>query len=379
MPLVLTEEQSMLRDSARTFIAENGPITQLRQMRDRDDHEVFCRDLWARFAEMGYTGVLIPEVHGGLGLTPVEAGVVMEEIGRNLTASPFLASGVVSATALTRAGNEAQQAEWLSAIASGERIVTIAFDERSKHDPSHIELSARPAGDGWQLDGRKCFVIDGHAADAFIVAARTQESAGNARGLSLFIVPVDTDGLTIERTAMVDARPTARLVLESVALPADALVGALHGAAPIIEATLDAGRVAAAAELLGLAEAAFARTLRYVKERKQFDRIIGEFQGLQHRSATLYTELAITRAALVHAQQVLAAGGTKAAAATSIAKSRAGSTATLAVQEAVQMHGGMGMTDEFDAGLYMKRARVLQELWGDSDFHADRLARLHGY
>jgi len=379
VPLVLTEEQTLLRDSARSFIAESGPIAQLRQLRDANDQDGFSRDLWARFAEMGYTGVLVPEAHGGLGLGPVEAGVVMEEIGRNLTASPFLASGVVSATALMRAGNQAQQTEWLSAIASGKCIVAFAFDEHSKHDPSRIELSARQTGNGWQLDGSKCFVVDGHAADAFIVAACAQQPTDSAQGLSLFIMPAKTAGLAIERVPMVDSRPTARLVFKAVTLPSDALVGELHGAAAAIEAALDAGRVAAAAELLGLAEAAFERTLTYLKERKQFGRIIGEFQALQHRAATLYTDLAITRAALIHAQQTLAAGGAKVAAAASIAKSRAGTTATLAVQEAVQMHGGMGMTDEFDAGLYMKRARVLQELWGDADFHADRLAWLRGY
>jgi len=379
MPLVLTEEQTMLRDSARAFMNESAPITQLRQLRDTNNPDGFSRELWERFAEMGYTGVLVPEAHGGLGLGPVEAGVVMEEIGRNLTASPFLASGVVSATALMRAGNPAQQAQWLPAIASGKSIVAFAFDERGKHNPSHIELSAKQTGQGWQLDGSKCFVVDGHAADAFIVVARTQPATDSSQGLSLFIMPAKTAGLAIERVSMVDSRPTARLVFESVTLPADALVGELHGAAPAIEATLDAGRVAAAAELLGLAEITFERTVTYLKERKQFDRIIGEFQALQHRAATLYTDLAITRAALIHAQQTLAAGGAKVAAAASIAKSRAGSTATLAVQEGVQMHGGMGMTDEFDAGLYMKRARVLQELWGDADFHADRLARLRGY
>jgi alkylation response protein AidB-like acyl-CoA dehydrogenase len=380
MPLVLTEEQTMLRDSARAFMSESAPIAQLRQLRDTDNPDGFSRDLWARFAEMGYTGVLVPEAHGGLGLGPVEAGLVMEEIGRNLSASPFLASGVVAATALMQAGNPAQQTEWLPAIASGQRIVAFAIDERAKHNPAHIELAARQSGNGWQLDGNKCFVVDGHAADAFIVAARTQPTAGNAQeGLSLFIVPAKSAGLAVERVSMADARPTARLTFKQVTLPADALIGQPHGAGPVIEAALDAGRVAAAAELLGLAETIFERTLNYLKERKQFDRIIGEFQALQHRAATLYTDLAITRAAVINAQQTLAAGGPKAAAAASIAKSRAGSTATLAVQEGVQMHGGMGMTDEFDAGFYMRRARVLQELWGDADFHADRLARLRGY
>ena len=379
MSLVLTEEQTMLRDSARTFLAENGPITQLRQLRDANDNDGFSRPLWERFAEMGYSGALVPEAQGGLGLGPVEAGVVMEEIGRNLTASPFWSSSVVSATVLTQAGSAQQQRTWLQAITKGQSIVALAIDEHAKHRPTQIALAADAAGSGWALTGSKCFVVDGHAADAFIVAARTRGQAGDADGISLFIVPAATPGLQVERVAMLDARPTARLRLDKVALPADALLGPLHGASVALEAALDAGRVAAAAELLGLAEAAFERTLAYLKERKQFGRTIGEFQALQHRAATLYTELAITRAAVIHAQQTLAHAPNAAAQAVSIAKSRAGTTATLAVQEAVQMHGGMGMTDEFDVGLYMKRARVLQELLGDADFHADRLARLRRY
>jgi len=379
MPLVLTEEQTMLRDSARTFLAERGPISQLRQLRDTSDADGFSRPLWARFAEMGYIGVAVPKAQGGLGLGSVEAGVLMEEIGRNLTASPFLASAVVAATALTQAGNASQQDEWLPAMAAGERIVALAIDETAKHRPGHITLAAGAAGDGWQLDGRKCFVVDGHVADAFIVAARTRGNADDRDGISLFIVPANVAGLEVERVAMVDARPTARLHFGKVELPGSALLGPLHRAAVALETALDAGRLAAAAELLGLAEVAFERTLVYLKARKQFGRIIGEFQALQHRAATLYADLAITRAALIHAQQSFAGDTAQAAGAVSIAKSRAGTTATLAAQEAVQMHGGMGMTDEFDAGLYMKRARVLQEMFGDADFHADRLARLRGY
>lgn len=379
MSLVLTEEQTMLRDSARSFMSESAPITQLRQLRDANDADGFSRPLWERFAEMGYSGVTVPEAQGGLGLGPVEVGVIMEEIGRNLTASPFWSSSVVSATVLTQAGSADQHSAWLQPITTGQGIVALAIDEHAKHRPTQIALAADAAGSGWTLTGSKCFVVDGHAANAFIVAARTRGQASDADGISLFIVPAATPGLQIERVAMVDARPTARLRFDKLELPGDALVGPLHGASAILEAALDAGRVATAAELLGLAEAAFERTLAYLKERKQFGRTIGEFQALQHRAATLYTELAITRAAVIHAQYTLANAPGAAAEAASIAKSRAGTTATLAVQEAVQMHGGMGMTDEFDVGLYMKRARVLQELLGDADFHADRLARLRRY
>jgi len=379
MALILTEEQTMLRDSARDFLADNAPISQLRQLRDSRDAIGFSRPLWQRFAEMGFTGILVPEAHGGMGLGHVEAGVVMEEIGRNLSASPFFASSVVAVTAIRHAGTDAQQAQWLPELAAGKRIATLAVDEHSKHRPDGIALRATKSGDGWRLDGSKTFVVDGHAADWLIVAARSAGGAGDAQGITLFLVPRDAAGVEVERVAMVDSRPTARIAFNGVALQASAVLGTVGAGAAALQAALDAGRAAAAAELLGLADAAFERTVAYLKERKQFGRLIGEFQGLQHRAAMLYVDIELARAAVLKAQQSLDADPAKAAAAVAVAKARAGTSATLAVQEAVQMHGGMGMTDEFDMGLFMKRARVLQELFGDADFHADRLALQRNY
>jgi alkylation response protein AidB-like acyl-CoA dehydrogenase len=379
MALILTEEQTMLRDSARDFLADNAPISQLRQLRDSRDATGFARPLWQRFAEMGFTGILVPEALGGTGLGHVEAGVVMEEIGRNLSASPFLASSVVAVTAIRQAGTEAQQAQWLPELAAGKRIATLAVDEHSKHRPDGIALRATKFGDGWRLDGSKTFVVDGHASDWLIVAARSAGSVGDAQGVTLFVVPRDAAGVEVERVAMVDSRPTARVGLNGVMLRESAVLGSADAGGAALQVALDAGRAAAAAELLGLADAAFERTVAYLKERKQFGRLIGEFQGLQHRAAMLYVDIELARAAVLKAQQSLDADPAKAAAAVAVAKARAGTSATLAVQEAVQMHGGMGMTDEFDMGLFMKRARVLQELFGDADFHADRLARQRGY
>jgi alkylation response protein AidB-like acyl-CoA dehydrogenase len=379
MALILTEEQTMLRDSARDFLADNAPISQLRQLRDSREATGFSRPLWQRFAEMGFTGILVPEALGGTGLGHVEAGVVMEEIGRNLSASPFLASSVVAVTAIRQAGTEAQQAQWLPELAAGKRIATLAVDEHSKHRPDGIALRATKFGDGWRLDGSKTFVVDGHASDWLIVAARSAGSVGDAQGVTLFVVPRDAAGVEVERVAMVDSRPTARVGLNGVMLRESAVLGSADAGGAALQVALDAGRAAAAAELLGLADAAFERTVAYLKERKQFGRLIGEFQGLQHRAAMLYVDIELARAAVLKAQQSLDADPAKAAAAVAVAKARAGTSATLAVQEAVQMHGGMGMTDEFDMGLFMKRARVLQELFGDADFHADRLARQRGY
>lgn len=374
MPLILSEEQTMLRDSARDFLAEQAPVSQLRGLRDSKDTTGFSRQLWQQFAEMGFTGVLVPEAQGGLGLGHVEAGVVMEQIGHQLCASPLLASGIVAATALRQAGSPAQQSDWLPKIASGQVVATLAVDEAAKHRPQRLATQARAEGGGWVLDGAKTLVLDGHVADLLIVAARVGET-----GTGLFLVDPKAPGISIERTVMVDAHNAARVRLQGVKLAADALLGTPETGAAALAATLDAGRCAAAAELIGLADEVFERTVAYIKERKQFGKLIGEFQGLQHRAATLYCDLEVSRAALIKAQQALDADIAGAANAVAIAKARAGRSATTAVQEGVQMHGGMGMTDDFEIGFFMKRARVLQELWGDSNFHFDALAQRRGY
>ena len=380
MALILTDEQSMLRDSARDFLTEQAPVSQLRGLRDSADASGFSRSLWAKFAEMGFTGVLVPEAHGGLGLGHVEAGVVMEQIGHQLCASPLLASGIVAATALRRAGSAAQQALWLPRIASGAAIATLAVDETPKHRPQALATQARAEGAGWVLDGAKLMVLDGHVADLLIVAARVGDT-----GCGLFLVDPQAPGVTVERTVMVDAHNAARIRFAGLRLGADALLGTPETGAVALAATLDAGRCAAAAELIGLADEVFDRTVSYLKERRQFGKTIGEFQGLQHRAATLYCDLEISRAALIKAQQALDADAgataqrTTAANTVAVAKARAGRSATTAVQEAVQMHGGMGMTDAFEIGFFMKRARVLQELWGDANFHLDALALRRGY
>ena len=379
MALVLNEEQSQLRDSARDFLAEQSPVSQLRALRDRHDADGFSRALWGRFAEMGFTGVLVPEAHGGLGLGHVEAGVVMEQIGHQLCASPLLASGIVAATAIQQAGSAAQQAAWLPKIARGEAIATLAIDETAKHRPGSLTTQARAEGAGWVLDGAKAMVLDGHVADLLVVAAQVVDG-----GIGLFLVDPQAAGVSIERTVMVDAHNAARVQLREVKLGAEARLGETDPiAATALDAALNAGRCAAAAELLGLADEVFERTVTYLKERRQFGKLIGEFQGLQHRAAALYCDLEITRAAVIKAQQAMDADPATAESATrdavAVAKARAGRSATTAVQEGVQMHGGMGMTDAFEIGFFMKRARVLQELWGDSHFHLDALARRHGY
>jgi alkylation response protein AidB-like acyl-CoA dehydrogenase len=379
MALVLNEEQSMLRDSARGLISDKAPVSHLRQIRDSKDATGFSRELWRSFAEMGFSGLLVPDEFGGSGLGCVEAGVVMEEIGRTLMPSPFLSTAVLAASALSRGGSAAQKSEHLPKIVDGSLLAALAVDEGAKHRPLQTRMQAVRSGNGFKLNGTKAFVVDGHTADLLIVAARTAGAAGECDGLTLFLVDPRSKGIETERTAMVDSHNAARIVFDNVEVNADGVLGEVDQGGALLEGILNIGRGAVASEMVGVSEEVFGRTVSYLKERKQFGKLIGEFQALQHRAAHLYVEIEITRAAVLKALQTLDGDFENAGAAVAVAKAKAGSTATLAVQEGVQMHGGMGMTDQFDIGFFMKRARVCQELFGDSNFHADQLARLKSY
>jgi len=379
MALVLTDEQTMLRDTTRSFLSKNAPISHLRHLRDSRDRVGFSRPLWKEFAVNGWAGILVPENHGGLGLGYVEAGIVMEELGHTLTPSPFFASAVVAATAITRTGSDAQKTEYLPRIAAGELVATLAIDESPKHRTANIALSAARGEGGFVLDGTKTYVVDGHVADLFIVAARTGGSADETNGITLFLVDSKAKGLRAERTSTVDSHNAARIVFDKTPLAADRVLGEVdHGWKPL-DGTLNAGRAALAAEMLGAGDEAFGRTVNYLKERKQFGKLIGEFQALQHRAALLYCELEVTRSAVLKALQTLDESFDGAGPIVAVAKAKAGQSATLAAQEGIQMHGGIGMTDEFDIGFFLKRVRVCQELLGDANFQADRIARLSHY
>ncbi|HUX24136.1 MAG TPA: acyl-CoA dehydrogenase family protein, partial [Burkholderiales bacterium] len=291
MALVLNEEQGMLRDSVKAFLSERAPVAHLRELRDSRDAVGFDRALWKQFAEQGYSAILVPEAHGGLGLGAVEAGIIAEALGRTLTPTPFLSTAVLAARTLARAGSAAQQTQLLPAIAAAETVIAFAVDETSKHRPDAIAATAVRDGGGWCLDGAKTFVLDGHVAERFIVAARTAQGE-----LTLLLVDPRAAGVQIERTLMVDTHNAARLRFDGVRIAADAVLGEAGAAGAAIDEVLDLGRVVVAAQLLGLADAVFELTLTYLKERRQFDRAIGEFQALQHRAAELYIDIELTRA-----------------------------------------------------------------------------------
>jgi alkylation response protein AidB-like acyl-CoA dehydrogenase len=360
-------------------MAEEGAIAkQLRHWRDRQCKDGFGHDLWKQMAEMGFTGLMVPEADGGLGMGNVEAGIVLEEIGRNLTPSPFLTSSVMAAGALAHASDEAK-GRWLPGLIAGDSVFAVAIDEGPKHRPETISTRAEKSGNGFRLTGKKDFVVYGGSADMIVVAARTSGSDSDEDGVTLFAVPKDAAGLGHNSVRLVDSSMASHLTLDSVELDGDAVIGEVDGGRSILDKVLDAGRVGAAAEGVGVARGAMDRTVDYLKQRKQFGRMIGEFQALQHRAAHLYSEVEIARAVTIKAQQLLDGGAENASLMASVAKAKVGKTAQLAVQEGVQMHGGIGMTDEYDIGLYMKRDRALSEFMGDVYYHADRVARLSGY
>ena len=379
MPLYHTDDQAMLADSARGFMADEGNIAkQLRHFRDMGCKDGFGHALWGQFAEMGFTGMLVPEADGGLGMGHVEAGIVLEEIGRNLTPSPFLTSSVMAATALGASGDELR-ARYLPGLIDGSSVYAVAIDEGPKHRPERITTKAERAGNGFKLSGSKSFVVQGGSADMLVVAARTAGSDTDAEGITLFAVPNDAAGMSVENLRLVDSSMAAKVTLDGVQLDADAVIGELDGGRAVLNRVLNAGRIGAAAESVGVALGAFDMTTAYLKQRKQFGKLIGEFQALQHRAAHLYAELEIARAAVIKAQQLLDGGSDQAELMVSVAKAKAGQAAGLAVKEGIQMHGGIGMTDEYDIGLYMKRDRALAEFMGDQYYHAERVAQLSGY
>jgi len=375
MPLYLDDDQTVLQDTIRDFVAEHAPVSHMRALRDAEDATGFSRDLWKQFAEMGFTGILIGEDQGGLGLGHVEAGVVLEQIGRNLSPSPFLTTAVAAVEALKGTG---QAERWFPGIIAGETVAALAIDEAAKHRDT-IAMTAERAGNGFRLTGAKRFVAHGHTADLIIVAARTAGGADDADGITLFAVPKDAAGLSANAERLTDASLAARLDFDGVEVDADAVIGEVDAGRAPLDRLLRAGRTGASAELLGVGGGAMDMTIGYMKQRKQFGTLIGSFQALQHRAAHLYSEMEVARAAVLKAQQLLDLGHDKADEAVSVAKAMTALATTLSVQESVQMHGGIGMTDEYDIGFYMKRARVLAELFGDANFHADRLAIAAGY
>jgi len=377
MALVLNEEQQMLRDSAKSFIQESSPVSILRELRDSDAE--WSPELWTGMAEMGWAGIAIAEEYGGLEFGYVGAGVVQEECGRTLASSPLVSSAFVCASLISALGSDDQKTSLLPAISSGESIYALASGESPRFDPLAVKMTAVPDGDSYVLNGTKTHVIDGNVCNNYIVVARTSGNAGDPDGLSLFVIGKDADGVGCQGALNADSRISATVVFDQVRVNNSALLGEPGAGWQALQRALDIGAVMSAAELLGLADEAFKRTIEYLKDRKQFGVVVASFQALQHRAAQLFCELELCRSAVLKALQALDEDAESRSRLASAAKAKMAKTAKLAVNEAVQMHGGIGMTDEFDIGFFMKRAAAACQEFGDYYYHADRFARLGGY
>ncbi|MEI9990174.1 MAG: acyl-CoA dehydrogenase family protein [Rhizomicrobium sp.] len=373
---VLNEEQSMIRDAAKSWVQEKSPVTAFRKLRDSGNEDGFDRTAWKEMAELGWAGILVPEEFGGVGLGYLTLGLVLEETGRTLTASPLISTALTATTALLLAGSDAQKQKYLPAIAEGKLIATLAVDEGPHHAPEKIALAGTVSGGKVKLNGRKAFVLDGGTADLVIVAARTSGKPGDKGGITLVLVDGKDSGLTREKLKTVDSRGYANLTFKDVE---GEVLGTLDQGAGVLETTLDRARAGLAAEMLGQAMQSFDITLEYLKTREQFGQKIGAFQALQHRAAKMFTDLELARSCVEGALAAIDRDANDVAQLASLAKAKAGDLVHLVSNEMVQMHGGIGMTDAHDAGLYLKRARAQEAIFGGSSYHRDRYATLLGY
>jgi acyl-CoA dehydrogenase len=379
MPMILNEEQNMLKDSAKDFCTNSAPIEQLRKLRDDNNPDGYDRDTWKSMVELGWAGIPFPEEHGGLAFGYKGLGVVTEETGRTLTASPLYATVWLGGTAINIGGSEEQKSTLLPAIASGELLLALALEESHRHNPYGISATASESGGSWTVSGEKTFVLDGHVADKLIVVARSAGSAGDRDGLTLLLVDAKADGVEITRTIMADSRNAANVKFSNAA--AEGVIGEAGKGADVLDPTLDIGRIGIAAEMLGATQECFERTVAYLKEREQFGVPIGSFQALKHRAADMFCEIELSKSCVLEALTALDEGrdADEIAKLASLTKAKVGETFHTVSREGIQMHGGIGMTDEFDIGFFIKRAAVTEQTLGDVNFHRNRYGDLEGY
>ena len=379
MKLVLTEEEQFLKDTAKNFADERSPITHFRALRDNNDPLLWDKDLWSEMTKLGWPGILIPEDYGGSNFSVTGISVILNECAKTLTPSPLFATGVIGAYSITNYGTEKQKEFYLPKIVNGELTTALAIDESSHHNPADTEIIAKKQGSSFIINGKKTFVIDGASADLIILLARTSGIKGDMTGLTLFLVDANSNGIDRRKLDMADSRNYANINFKNVEIPDSDILGDLETGGETIENILDIGRIAMASEMLGNAEAAFETTLDYLKQRKQFGVLIGSFQALQHRAAEMFCEIELTKSSVMGAMKAADEGSNELQRLSSLAKTLAGETLHLVSNEAVQMHGGIGVTDEYDIGFFLKRARVAEQIFGSSKYHTERYANLSGF
>lgn len=379
MGLILTEDQLILRDMAKSFFDEKSPVSRMRALRDTRDDTGFTVELWKEMAALGWVGIPFPESVGGGGLGYGELGTVLTACGRALAPEPFLSSVLLGGNAILLGGSDGLQKEILTDLCTGDRLLCLAFQEQGRFAPYAVETTATRDGEGFRVSGSKQFVLDGHVADQIIVVARTAGASGERDGLSLFVVDSASSGVDVQRTELVDGRGAARITFADVVVDAGRVLGEIDGGAGVLDAVFDRATIGLCAEMLGSFEEAFERTLEYLKLREQFGVKIGTFQGLRHRAAHMFGELEFARSVVRDAQTAIDEGREDIAECASAAKARCSDVANLIGGEAIQMHGGIGMTDEEEIGLFFKRLKAAELTLGDATYHRNRFAALRGY
>jgi acyl-CoA dehydrogenase len=378
--LVLSEDQELIAKTAADFAAEKAPLARVRALRDARDPTGFSRALWKEMAELGWVGIPFPESVGGAGLGVADLAVVMESLGRSLAPEPFLSTVLLGGRALAQGGSAALQADWLPRVVAGDAILSLAHQEpRGRYDLRRVATRAERSGGGWRLSGEKIQVLDGHVAEAIVVPARTAGAEADAAGITLFLVRRGAAGLTVVPQTRIDHRGASLLRLEGVAVGAGDVVGEVDAGGDLLEQVVDAATAGLCAEMLGGMVRAFELTLEHLKSRVQFGVPIGSFQALKHRAANCFMEIELARSCVLAATRAVDAGDPDARRLVSLAKARCSDGYVLVGNEGVQMFGGVGMTDEYDIGFYLKRARAAELTFGDAAFHRERWARLAGY
>ena len=379
MKLILTEEEQFLKDTAKNFAEERSPITHFRSLRDNADPILWDKDMWQEMSKLGWPGIMIPEEFGGSNFGLSGICVVLQECAKTLTPSPLFATGVLGAYAINNYGTKEQKEKYLPLIANGKLTTSVAVDESSHHNPNDTLLIAKKSADEFILSGKKIFVIDGTSSDLLIVLARTSGEKGDSTGLTLFLVDSNSDGVDRIKLEMADSRNYANIIFDNVKISSNNMLGDIEAGGEAIDDILDIGRIAISAEMLGNSEAAFETTLDYLKQRKQFGVLIGSFQALQHRAAEMFCEIELTKSSVIAAMRAADESSNDVQRLSSLAKTVAGETLHLVSNEAIQMHGGIGVTDEYDIGFFLKRARVAEQIFGSAKFHTERYANLSGF
>lgn len=377
MDFGLSAEQELLQNTAREFLSQECPPGLVREL--YDDPKGFSPELHRKTAELGWTGLLIPEAHGGLGLGMLDMAVLLEEIGRAVVPGPFVFSSVLTTLGLVQAGSPAQQQTWLPRLAAGQAIGTLALLETDDRlDARGVRLKAKKTKHGYVLSGTKMFVPFAEVADVLLVVARTSGKA--EQGISLFLVERQAPGLSLAPLAIVDqTRRVYRAEFQQVAVPKTALLGKKDKGWKIVARLLDAACVALAADSLGGAQKALELAVEYTKTRTQFNRPIASFQALKHMAAEMASDIEPARSLVWYAAYAFDALPAEAARAAALAKARLSDVYARTTNRAVQMHGGIGFTWEHDMHFWFKRAKWNEFAFGDATYHRERLARLEGF